>query len=243
MTNMKPILFSTAMVQAIMAGNKTQTRRAVKPQPKIFGDIYKEASKCYLRVGAMLYWQDATETKCPYGQPGDVLWVREEHYRWGIWVRDGLTKKGNPKWRFKALADDVEYVDTMKVDFRKSRDKQSPGKPQWYKRLARFMPRSACRLFLKITDIRVERLQEINEADTIAEGLKILSKDYGKTYKYGIADADGLPGNDDHGWHWPEWEVNHLDAVKKLWTKINGPESWEANPWVWVVSFQKTEKP
>jgi len=100
-----------------------------------------------------------------------------------------------------------------------------------------FMPKTACRLFLKIKSIRVERLQSISEGDAVAEGMKFT--DFGKNQW----------GDQKRGWHYSE--VNSADqclgtakwAFGNLWQSINGPESWAANPWVWVVEFEKCEKP
>lgn len=93
---------------------------------------------------------------------------------------------------------------------------------------------------IEITDVRVERLQDISEQDAIAEGLSSASKD-GQLYKYGIPDIDGLPGTDDHGWEWQDWCADPVKAFNKLWDSINGKHEtkcWDANPWVWVVEFK-----
>jgi len=101
------------------------------------------------------------------------------------------------------------------------------------------MPRWASRITLEVESVRVERLQDISEEDAIAEGIQANSKDGGITVKYGISDRDGWPGNDDHGWHWHEWCKTPREAYLKLWEKINGPGSVQANPWVWVVTFKR----
>lgn len=102
------------------------------------------------------------------------------------------------------------------------------------------MPRWASRITLEIVAVRVERLNEISEPDAKAEGLKALSKD-GTLVKYGIPDRDGLPGNDDYGWHWKEWERDPRQSFRRLWESLNGPGSWDANPWVWVIEFRRVE--
>lgn len=106
------------------------------------------------------------------------------------------------------------------------------------------MPRWASRLALEVTGVRVERVQDISEADAMAEGLKGLTKD-GSLVKWGIPDRDGLPGNDDDGWHWKQWESDPRKAYRALWNSINGAKpgrSWEANPWVWVVEFKRVSE-
>lgn len=96
--------------------------------------------------------------------------------------------------------------------------------------------RWASRLTLYVTDVRVERLQDIGEADAQSEGLQTLSKD-GRTWKWGIPDRDGLPGTDDCGWPWADWQTDPRAAYARLWNVINGPGAWEANPWVAAYTF------
>lgn len=95
-------------------------------------------------------------------------------------------------------------------------------------------------LKIEITGYRCERLGDISESDCIKEGIDCLSKDGGLTYKYGIPDKDGLPGNDDIGWHWHEWELNPKAAFKKLWQSIypTGTKAWRDDLWVWVIDFE-----
>lgn len=227
----RPILFSTPMVQAILEGRKTMTRRAMKIQPPQ-GSGYKFGTNCTgprHKENGMHHWigikddgytvfdTDQPYFKCPYGKPGDVLWVREK-FRKLINCETGEFSS----W---------DYYADMPEKFHEMYPHK--WKPSIH------MPKSACRLRLLIKSIRVERLQDITEEDAKAEGLKILSKDGGTTYKYGIPDTDGLPGNDNTGWNWQEWEVNPINAFKKLWQSINGPESWEANPYVWCIEFSK----
>lgn len=84
---------------------------------------------------------------------------------------------------------------------------------------------------------RAERLLDITDADALAEGIRALSKDGGRTVKYGLPDRDGMPGNDDLGWPWHEWCNTPREAYLKLWEKINGPGSVQANPWLWVYEM------
>jgi len=95
---------------------------------------------------------------------------------------------------------------------------------------------------IEITSVRLEKLQDISEEDAIAEGLKALTKDNGQTIKYGIPDADGMPGKDDFGWPWMEWNASPVLACKKLWEQINGPGAWDKNPWVWAIEFKRVEE-
>jgi hypothetical protein len=252
-----PILFSAPMIRALLAGRKTQTRRVVKPafgknrpivnlkeegngdysgrfnDPDSWGYPYAEDG---VNDMPLSWWLEL----CPYGQPGDLLWVREEHYRFGHWepVPGIKTKTGRMKWRF--VDHHVVMRDEPPVEFRKGRHHKDPSTPAWHKRLARFMPRQFSRLTLELTGVRVERLQDISAEDALAEGIARISKD-GNLAKYGIPDADGLPGSDNLGWDWAEWCLTPRGAYHKLWHSINGPESWEQNTWVWVLEFKVHE--
>lgn len=200
----RPILFSGPMVKAILDGRKTQTRRVVKHK----NDWYMEGGMSWPEFESYVYAEDGIKVPCPYGQPGDRLWVRE------TWAPLAVSSKGA---YYRA---DIEEP------------KSGAWKPSIH------MPRWASRITLEITGIRVERLQEIGRDDAFAEGLSAITKD-GKLIKYGITDRDGLPGNDDYGWHWSKFEVDARLAYRKLWESINGPGSWDANPLVWVVEFRR----
>jgi hypothetical protein len=193
----RPILFSAPMVRAILEGRKTMTRRIAKLTDA--GHV-KEP-------GGHRRWHPAdmdARQACPYGQPGDRLWVRET---FGDCTpgADALvgTRWDKPWYRAEAdeyglLGHDGEgpvYVDDVK----------------W--RPSIHMPRRASRITLEITAVCVERLQEISEADVQAEGCT--------GSPLGPA-ADRL-------------------LFPTLWESINGPGSWDANPWVWVVGFRKVK--
>jgi hypothetical protein len=242
-----PILFSAAMVQALQAGTKTQTRRVVKlkhidnpgaihPDGTGLGWVAWSSDKVSAGKTANAYPDGGF--KCPYGAPGDILWVRETFYAYGWWKKEGL-KMRFVDFTVVDMDGKYHYQDNRPSEIILKRKAYEMG---WHKRSAIFMPRDACRLFLKRENTRVERLQEISEADAISEGLTSVSKD-GKTFKYGIPDSDGLPGTCDSGWAWSDWEQKAVNAYKSLWDKINGAESWEANPWVWVVEFDSVDKP
>jgi len=189
---MKPILFSTDMVKAILAGRKTQTRRVVKPQPITLpqGFYFHPKKNIAIHIIGNPSKHTAVTKHCPYGQIGDILWVRE------TWAEYGPIAG---KFHYKADHINGPYVNDFK------------WKPSIH------MPREACRLFLRITSVRVERLQNITEADAIAEGIQYNS------------DAPA--------------SITNKGSFAKLWESINGPASWQANPWVWVVEFERTEKP
>lgn len=212
----RPILFSTPMVQALLAGRKTQTRRVLNPQP-IDGARFAGSD----RDGQWLFTKG-----CHYGKVrppfavGDRLYVREEYYQRGHWWEDAtdLTAKGKPKWKFAAYDHDITFDAPAK--FLKARSRSNPAEIYRYKRLGRFMPRRYSRLTLAVTDVRVERLQDCSEADAIAEGIE----QYGRFF--------GLPDTD-----WDAAELSAVGAYHRLWNSINGPGAWDANPWVVAVSF------
>ena len=174
----RPILFSTPMVQAIAEGRKTRTRRIIKlrngdnpDDESISTHIDESFDKVMDFSKAFPYWQ---ELECPYGRPGDRLWVREEHYLWGHWQKGGTTKTGKRKWKFVEADGQGEclYSDNPPQAMSISMDKTAPDMPHWYKRLARFMPKKYARHHLLVTHIRAERLLDISDSDAIAEGIR-----------------------------------------------------------------------
>jgi hypothetical protein len=189
-----PMLFSTEMARANMEGRKTETRRIMKKQApegcKFIGGIEQIVDDWNVKLG--YYWSDGTTGNmqgfwpennkvlfCPYGQPGDVLWMREN------WNR---TAEG--EYLFAA----TDGADSFRVN-----DKWKPNI---------HMPLEACRFFAEITEIRVQRLQSITEESAKSEG------------------APGPFGM-------------HQFGFLSIWIKINGKESWEQNPWVWVVKYRR----
>lgn len=191
----RPMLFSAPMVRAILSGAKTQTRRVVKPRK--CPDFGCELAPCEIagEKGEDLH------RLCPYGQPGDRLWVREA---WLDMARPGY----KPVYAYRAELNSGEGFDV-------------PPGVRW--RPSIHMPRAASRITLEITGVRVERLQAISEADAIAEGVPNQTRLIGHSAKTGCA------------WGPPEPIAEYCT----LWESINGPDSWAANPWVWVVEFKR----
>jgi hypothetical protein len=230
--NIKPILFSTPMVQAILEGRKTMTRRTkgfeklgehsnVKLIPKAIGNE-KDWGKWYFET-------DEGETvvfNCPYGQVGDVLWVRETFI------------KNNGE-----LPTDLGYI--YKADLGLEEIKYSKElKVKWKPSL--FMPKEACRLFLKITNVKAERLQDISEKDAKAEGVESCIAD---REHFGVR-AAGMRLYRDYDRKnnsLKDYPCNGFEFAKTsfetLWQSINGEQSWNDNPYVWVVEFEQCEKP
>ena len=241
----RPILFSAPMVRALLNDSKTQTRRiakfeAIEPGLNMqFTGLRAERRSngqwtLQSRDAATNLNDRTRPLYCPYGQPGDRLWVKETHYRYGKWVKAGFTASGRQRWRFKANGGSVLYPEQVHDIVLPSKRTQLG----WHKRPSIFMPRWASRITLEVTGVRVERLNDISPDDAQAEGLATITKD-GKLFKYGIPDRDGLPGEDNYGWPWHEWRISPVDAYQRLWTQINGLGSWFSNPWVWVVEFKQ----
>jgi hypothetical protein len=234
MSKQIPILFSTPMVQAILEGRKTMTRRVVKPQPidntDVDGNFFEGNHKGYVKVDGHPNWKEQFAYEFCKCSKGDILWVKESHYRFGSWKNNGTTKSGKQKWRFYPDNGfpNVRFMDNPPYKV----EKNSHRSLGWYKRNSLFMPREICRIFLQVTNVRVERLQDISEEDAVAEGAKDSLKVDEMKLMEGLGD-----------WPIPRPFLMHQFGFLSLWCKINGCESWLQNPWVWVIEFKKTENP
>lgn len=226
----RPIRFSAPMVKALLAGTKTQTRRVVKPQPE-YRDIGVVFASWVFKGG--LLYPNAGESVlrlCPYGVPGDRLWVRET---WMVNLEADRLAKRQSAVRYRATDPAASEEDGM----------------GW--RPSIFMPRWASRIVLELTDVRVQHVAEISEEDAIAEGCEARQSG---TWWQGYSD----PGNgfdlihtQHRGESPPDWMIEpkrmkptpHLDhtardAFRMLWEQIN-PGTWAPNPWVWALTFKR----
>jgi hypothetical protein len=235
----RPILFSAEMVRAILDGRKTQTRRVIKPQPPAEAESVSR-QLCSQQTpeidGAWQWWAGKPQTPitkplfCPYGKPGDLLWVRE------TWGRT-TNVNDSPLWPNRAH---IPMHGGEVVIF------AADGHWQWcdgdgfatersFWRPSSNMPRWASRITLRITDVRVERLQDIegqhpSESDAIAEGVRAIHHGDGDYYYSAFRDVP-------HPKNWSD----PADAFREVWNHINGPGAWEANPWVWAISFERVK--
>lgn len=214
MTKEHPIAFSPAMVSAILDRRKFTTRRIIA---------------------------DAGD---PGVAPGDLLWVKETHYRFGTW-EPWPSSDGKARWRFEGGPASFDSPAARHGN----RPRQGPPASdedkriaRWYRRPAMFMFRRDCRLTLRVERVTTERLQEISLQAAQEEGIKAVSKD-GRLRKFGIPDRDGEPGTDDEGWPWTEWEASSTAAFRRLWEKLHGAGSWEKNPRVAVYEFRIESAP
>lgn len=225
------------MVRAILNGSKSQTRRIMKPQPGDNlrrGDFPNKESIGWVSDLRHKYGP-TTAHFCPYGQPGDRLWGRECFYidRYGFEAGDGPLPKDEPHH----IEDDLYYrADGDCCAQIAECACAEVGKPRW--RPGIHMPRWASRILVEITDVRVERLQDISEEDAIAEGIERCPIEGWRNYLWhGDPEARDRSVNG-----WPHQFSNYLEgrgSYSSLWERINGPGSWDANPWVWVVGFKR----
>lgn len=210
-----PILFSTPMVEAIIAGKKTQTRRVIKesfngcitnggphpcPNDPVVvhpGEIFKSEGEEDVvvegdKVLAIFHCSTLDSiAKCRFGKIGDWLWVKETF------------------WYIDFCGEDNGYV-----------YKASPNGKDWQEsdegwrwKPSIFMPKMAARIWLEVTDIKVKRVQDITWQEIYAEGIR--------------AEESGLP-----------FDPTNIELWQQLWTKINGEESWNADDWTWQISFK-----
>lgn len=263
----RPILFSGPMVRAILEGRKTQTRRVLKKQPYLSnrnpprfadtqpGDLFvcpdyfptdKERRSVIVECESLGVYhamgqKEFAAKHCPYGQPGDRLWVRETFSigedLGADWVRGYA--QGD---RFVILdGGHHEYIvpEGYECPRNAKETHNSEGTAEHWREFGPipsiFMPRWASRITLEITGVRVERLQDISEADAIQEGIS----------RVAFRPCDGFPlcdgymvGPDDGK---TSLHPKAAQAFQGLWQSINGPDSWKANPFVWVIEFKRVQ--
>lgn len=227
----RPILFNTDMVKAILDGRKTQTRRPVKNQPSngwafedietggAFGRITSTHPKkgkfgAFVRRGVGTDFPEVDIEVSPYGMPGDHLWVREtwqgplvDEKDEGEFMEDQSSFQKPKYCAYRASDDSCEFYD-MELGELVYRWKPSIHMPRW-----------ACRLVLEITDVRLERVQDITEEDAKAEG----------TITEKMALEAGLT-----------WRFGDRKQFQDMWDKVY-PNSWKNNEWVWVIEFKIAE--
>jgi len=208
----RPILFSAPMVRAILDGNKTQTRRIVKP----FG-------LCVLDLNTGEEVKGLTPVRCPYGAPGDRLWVRET---WWHYKSSELEMAAYAEGGTRCLLPDGkthdEPVKTINGKIWIPSDYSI-----WKKTPSIHMPRECSRITLEITGVRVERLNDISESDARAEG---------------ITDGGCLSCGNPEPCGCQNAKPDARDAFIHLWHSIHawdGPNGWISNPWVWVMEFKR----
>jgi len=228
----RPILFSGAMVRALLDGSKTQTRRVVTPaanqqwlQPETLNQSPR-AKPCLIRgeqwaqfahplagqtINGIKHdeWSPLTCIRSPYGQPGDRLWVRENFYR--------VDSKGETEVLGRMVPCDKQTISFVADNLETPPGRQYPSI---------HMPRWASRINLEITGVRVERLQDISDQDARAEGIDACDGISTTEAILDLAKRMGAP-------------KENVLRYATLWESINGAGSWEANPWVWAIEFRR----
>ncbi|HDY7233165.1 TPA: hypothetical protein RRE64_004522 [Klebsiella pneumoniae] len=230
------MIFNAEMVRALLDGRKTQTRRIMVPQPAddIERGIFPNPEVIGWKSSRRHKHGSTTAHFCHYGKPGDRIWVRET---WGVvshafsddglmidWVPDRPATAihempfGNGYYSGYAIyAADGDF--TWGDD-----DGYEDGRSCWKPSI--HMPRAASRILLEITDVRVERLNAISEEDATAEGVAQFRGGIWKHYQ---------PG-------WTQHQLSARGSFVTLWKSIYGEESWNSNPWVWVIKFKRIEE-
>lgn len=222
----RPILFCGQLVEAIIDDRKTQTRRIMKPQPELLkdGKVWKWNSKGYDFVSVVIPPSTQlllraqgrpggpVKCLCPYGAPGDRLWIKtgyrtryDESQDTTYWSIAGrfVTTRGKPLSKSGRVKRDGNHP-AMFMPYWLSQELQLP--------------------VLEIVSVQVERLQEITEADAVAEGFRGSCTECDAT---GACPCIGVP------------RMTARDQFAALWREINGPASWEDNPWVWDIGFKR----
>jgi len=233
---MKGILFKPWKIKAIAESSpdrELQTRRVIKPQPDMGLPEFDGYS--HITVGKFhptkidkdgeeypgdeifgAYTDDGEWGWKARYQVGETVYVKEVHYRYGKWVKNGLTKTRKQRWEFKPLPElrisSIKGVQSFRY-YDNPPDGVKPNsyrKEGWYKRSPLFMPEWAARYFITITDVRAERLQEISRDNILAEGI----------YPF---------------------PYHNKTEFKNLWNSINKDYPWESNPWAFAYSFKRVE--
>lgn len=227
----RPILFSGPMVRAILDGKKTVTRRVVKGRDPRWEVDDREDGRLWPYYPCYVYAEpEPIDLQCPYGQPGDRLWVRETFwfarpYNYGFCPSgDPIIRRGIPLAPVHYAADgdppntpNRHYPDGLKGGAFAAPDPYAI----WVKRPSIHMPRRLCRIVLEVKSVRVERLQGITEDEAIAEGFERDFRPDGTDYGCGL--------------------VHAVEEFAALWDQLNADRghSWESNPWVWRVEFER----
>ena len=198
----KPILFNTEMVRAILDGRKSCTRRLVKPEPQGYFEVSEEP--------LYIYDTDGNQGKItpPY-QPSDILYVRESYSE----LTFGYV--------YKADGENIDHLGNV---------------IKWHPSI--HMPKEAARIWLKVTDVRVEWLQEITEEQACMEGTDPWDEACYENNGWHPAFSDPDSGGD----------PNMIDGFHKLWNSTIKKSDldrygWDANPWVWAIEYERCEKP
>ncbi|HBY8392741.1 hypothetical protein L1K12_24475 [Klebsiella pneumoniae] len=206
------MIFNAEMVRALLDGRKTQTRRIIKDCT-----VGRDPISKFIKIGKKFigcYPEDVPELIrecCPYGVPGDRIWVRETWAEAGASAPDLKLYRANYPEHVPSIYENVPPAEEIR----------------WTPSI--HMPRTASRILLEITDVRVERLNAISEEDAEAEGIDMEAL-YDSQDCYDCIADHNMTGR-----------PTVTGAFKYLWESIYGEEGWKSNPWVWVIEFKRFE--
>jgi hypothetical protein len=213
-----PIMFSRPMIEALLDGRKTQTRRLAWRWPKSFGDSRPIVGTVETR-GEPTPWQRV--------KVGDRLWVRENFWRWGRWI--GTKTAGNVSHRFEALPDSTgSFLPVYAAGQTIEPDENgsfADAEPTWHLRPCIFLERKHSRITLTITATKIERVQAISEPDAVAEGLVAFAS--GETRCVGVKVEGG----------YSPYGLTGRECFMNLWCDLHGPRSWADDPEVVALAF------
>jgi hypothetical protein len=213
----KPILFSTPMVQAILDGTKSQTRREIEASSsEMIAIMINVLAGCEVDKNKEYLFNHARINK------DDILWVRET---WQTTYNDTTNK-----WDYIYRTDGKLWID-------------DDGILKWKPSI--HMPKKAARIFLKVIDVKIERLKDISTWDAWKEGVKAFNEDFTSEEGAVHGDYENYLWVDDENYEdhcFPSYS-DPVESFKSLWRKINGLESWDENPLVWVIEFERIDKP
>lgn len=228
----RSILLTTEMVRSILADQKTQARWVINPQPKqkscaaMGPNEHRDHAQFYYETmsGSGGHRIETDRIKCPYGQPGDRLWVREttirveEHgYVGPVYVASD-NGQAMLDHGLAPAPDDAVEVEPYDLRLRPSA----------------LMPRSMARIILEVTSVRAERLNDISSEDALAEGIEVVGGATStcpyRNYRLGQAGEMAMHCS------CPE------RSFMSLWESLYGADAWSSNPWVWVVAFRRLEQ-
>ncbi len=225
----RPMLMQPEMAASTLAETKTETRRTTgldlfneAPDDFEFGRTetgYKDGRTRYLMN---LHGSNSPfEIKCPYGEVGDCLWIKETHFLFGSWIKaEEVTATGRASYEFLRHTNEIRYHENPPSQICKGNTEVG-----WYKRPSMFMFRKDSRILLELKEIFPERLKDITDESARNEGV---TWDASRILLPGASVKVAVGGP--------------RSSFTKLWDKINGvkgPNSWDANPWVWVLRYKK----
>lgn len=230
-----PILFSTQMVQVLLRNMnpKTVTRRSVgldtvNAQPDLWettGELYVNEKGKLVQDFVSIDGQPLCTCVCPYGKPGDVLWVREGFHQYGRWA---VISEGKREWH-PLHSEPVKFIADGPAPEKSVNGLEGSLGYRWRTMPSIHLKFINSRIWLEVKSVRIERLNAITGYEVLREGI---GSPLPAARSMTQASIDYRAA-----------EPQLISDFRNLWVKLNGSDSWEQNPWVWVVEFERTEKP